>query len=490
MKQLPHDPARMAASFEAAPPTETSTDILLSSRNKTGQEDTTESHQHHEHAPLSFSSRGGGLKADSAVAADELRRLSLSPAPSARLSPVPYGLYHPAASGYSSPSAVGPAAPSSLKGFWIRNKPSILVALSQLFGASMNLSARLLELDGEGMHPFQVLFIRQSLTAIACFSYMWWMSIPDFPLGKREVRWLLLARGCSGFFGIYGMWYSMMYLPLADATVITFLAPGVAGIICYFLLREPFTRAEQLATFVALLGVVLIAQPASLFSSSTAPRTSSTDRHTKHGSRALPGLDHEATAEERLVAVGVALLGVLGAAGAFTSIRSIGKRAHPLISVNFFAMTCTVICASVLVFAPMLDIGQPHLRWIPPTSVKQWFLLLSLGLFGFIMQYLLTSGLAADKSNRANSMIYTHMLFAVSFDRWVFHHSMGLVSFGGCALILGSAITVVLMKRKPVSKPEDVERLTNVGDDGDGVEYRDGPVSFNNYRLIDTSRNN
>ena len=252
------------------------------------------------------------------------------------------------------------------------------------------------------------------------------------------------------------MWYSMMYLPLADATVITFLAPGIAGVLCYFLLKEPYTRLEQLATLVALLGVVLIAQPASLFADpSSSDDASAAEPPEKDNS--LPGLDHESTAEERLVAVGVALLGVCGASGAFTTLRMIGKRTHPLVSVNFFGVTCTVICIVVLGLAPLLDISQPSLSWQWPASAKGWFLLAILGALGFIMQYLLTAGLQADKSNRANSMVYTHMLFAVSIDRWVFHHEMNLMSFGGCALILGSAITVVLLKKPAPPKVEDVE---------------------------------
>jgi hypothetical protein len=94
-----------------------------------------------------------------------------------------------------------------------------------------------------------------------------------------------------------------------------------------------------------------------------------------------------------------------------------------------------------------------------------------MGIMGFVMQYLLTTGLGSDKSNRANAMVYTHMLFAVSFDRWVFGHQMDLMSGAGCTLILGSAIGVVLMKKSPPTKPpssDDVERLDNVLGESEG----------------------
>lgn len=40
--------------------------------------------------------------------------------------------------------------------FWMRNKGMVMVLLSQLFGALMSVTTRLLETSGSGMHPFQV----------------------------------------------------------------------------------------------------------------------------------------------------------------------------------------------------------------------------------------------------------------------------------------------------------------------------------------------
>lgn len=357
--------------------------------------------------------------------------------------------------------------PSPAVTFWQRNKPSILVASSQLFGALMNMSARLLELGEERMHPLQVLLVRQSLTVAACSAYMYWTSTPGFPWGPKGIRILLGLRGFFGFFGIFCMWSSMMYLPLADATVITFLAPGITGLACFLLLGEPFTRIERIATLVALFGVVLIAQPASLFSTGEADSPTSAAEVTTGPEDPSDG--DEATPEERLMAVGIALLGVCGAAGAYTMLRTIGKRAHPLISVNAFGMTCVLICSVGLVICPLFDIGQPEIRWVTPSSLWQWSLLLLLGIFGFVMQYLLTAGLSADRTNKANTMIYTHMLFAAGIDRWVFHHEPSLMSFLGCVLILGSAISVVILKSRasappPVASASDIERQEGVAD--------------------------
>lgn len=81
----------------------------------------------------------------------------------------------------------------------------------------MNATTRVLELEGDGMHPFQILFARQGLTAIFCTAWMWWKKVDGFPLGHRGVRGLLVARACTGFFGIFGM-YCKLYFSLQHLT--------------------------------------------------------------------------------------------------------------------------------------------------------------------------------------------------------------------------------------------------------------------------------
>ncbi|KAI8960852.1 hypothetical protein F5Y11DRAFT_349055 [Daldinia sp. FL1419] len=348
---------------------------------------------------------------------------------------------------------------------WRDNKAPLLVFAAQFFGALMNLFARLLEVEG-GMHPMQILFARMSMTVIGISAYIWWKKIPHGLLGHRDVRWPLALRGFSGFFGIYGMWYSVKYIPLAEATVITFLAPNIAGYLCHIFMHEPFTRVEQLASVVALGGVVLITRPTSLFSGATSPSavsdiaTESVTNSTAEVASYSNG-EHTSTSAERLTAIGVALLGVLGAAVAFATLRCIGKRAHPLISVNYFSSWSLMVTTTTLSLAPMLDYGQPDLRLELPHSIRQCMLLIAVTACGVIMQMLVTAGLASEKSNRATAMSYTHMLFAAAFDRWILGNSMGLTSLTGCGLIVGSALWVVSMKKetkKADGYEDDVER--------------------------------
>ncbi|XXG97530.1 slightly ste11-like protein [Hypoxylon texense] len=386
----------------------------------------------------------------------------------------PNGLATPMSTRGLSPGPFKPPRTQRDSGFriwymsiWRKNQALILMFVAQLFGALMNLTARLLEVEENSLHPMQLLFARMTITLLGSTCYLWWKKVPHGMLGRKEIRWLLVTRGLCGFFGIYGMWYSVKYIPLAEATVITFLAPNIAGYICHVLIHEPFTRKEQIASFIALGGVILITRPVSLFSGTPSSTTGSIEAEVIANVTAVetsqyPGSNHVTTSAERLGAIGMALLGVLGGAGAFTSLRWIGKRAHPLTSINYFSAWCVVVSTVTLTLAPALDYGQPELRLELPHSLRQWAFLIFIGVCGLVMQVLMTAALAAEKSNRATAMTYTHMLFAAAFDRWIFGQVMGWMSLAGCGLIVGSALWVVFTKKEKTREEardgSDVER--------------------------------
>ena len=396
---------------------------------------------------------------------------------------------------------------------YVLNYGALLVMLAQFFGTLMNLSTRLLEHPGphgEGMHPFQILFARQSITSLTCT--IWALStkrIPDFPLGPKSttVRMLLLTRGLCGFLGVFGMYFSLLYLPLSEATVLTFLAPILTCYLCSWVMPgESFSRQQQFAGLVSLVGVVFIARPISFFASSnsqgrgdgsqaasnsTLPETAPTDATSPP------------TPQQHLIATAISLLGVIGGTGAMTSIRAIGNRAHPFLSINYFSVFCTLMSlVCLLVFKDV--------KFRLPGNWTEWGLLGSLGACGFVMQWLLTRGLSygsgspakevgggksrvggegkggADEmqedvelgehhggagnntspkgkrksyaegkeapikgsGTRATSMVYTQMLFALAGDKLVFGVTPGTMSWIGSGLILAGAIWVASARDK------------------------------------------
>ena len=245
--------------------------------------------------------------------------------------------------------------------------------------------------------------------------------------------------------------------------MITFLAPNVACWACSVLIHEPFTRNEQIAGTISFLGVVLIARPASLLPhhSGVPPIAGGTGDGIPSLNATDPAGPQEAnhvTSAQRLTAVGAALIGVLGAAAAFTTIRWIGKRAHPLISMNYFAAWTTVVSAVALLAVPGIDFRLP-------VNMRQWIYLISLGICGFVMQFALTAGLQHEKSSRATNMVYTQMLFALAFDKIVFDTTPGAWGIAGSSLILGSALYVALLNNKNEKKKDSQGGEDGIRDD-------------------------
>lgn len=142
---------------------------------------------------------------------------------------------------------------------------------------------------------------------------------------------------------------------MADAVVITFLVPSVASYGCYLFLKEPFPRSAQYASLISLLGVVMIARPTSFFTSTASTDTTvSTPSNTTSAS--MGSSFPVPTSGQRMSAVLVAMIGVLGSAGAC-------KSTFPLyLYIHYLA---TLESASV---RPLKASSPPHYLLIPKSK--------------------------------------------------------------------------------------------------------------------------
>ncbi|KAG9191830.1 hypothetical protein G6011_10564 [Alternaria panax] len=337
---------------------------------------------------------------------------------------------------------------TNLRVFYDRNFGLFLVFLAQTCGSIMNTAAKLLANDPSiKFHALQIIFIRMLCTTVICSIYSWYHAVPDFPFGQKGIKRLLVLRGTAGFVGLFGLYYSLSWLEFSDATVITFLVPTMTAIVCFVWLREPFTWKEALCSFIAFCGVLFVARPPWLFPSS-------------HMDPAVDGSDEKVplppiTAEQRTLAILIAIVGTFGASTAYATIRVIGKRAHSLISVNYFSLIAT-IASFVLIMA------HPSLHFVMPKTPSQWGLIAIIGLFGFLLQFLLTEGLQREKGGRATNLTYLQLVFALVVEKLVWGTTPPVESLVGAVLIVGAAIAVSLQKaggkNKKVKVVNDEER--------------------------------
>ncbi|RPD56854.1 hypothetical protein L226DRAFT_513609 [Lentinus tigrinus ALCF2SS1-7] len=326
----------------------------------------------------------------------------------------------------------------------------LLVASSQLFFSLMNVGVKTLNSLDPPVPAMELILVRMAITWICCVTYMYFMSVPDPILGPKDVRYFLIQRGVFGFLGIYGLYYSLQYLSLSDATVLQFLSPIFTAIAGAVFLREAFSWREAAAGVTSLLGVVLIARPAFLFGSGLHD-----DSIAQGVDNVMPRMvaevaaDGSVTSAQRVTAVGIALLGAVGAAGAYTTIRHIGKRAHPLHNLVAYSVLC-VIVTTIAMIVMRTPVVVPT-RW-------EWLLtLLFIGLAGFTGQVLLTMGLQRETAGRGSIAVYGQIVFATIFERVFLHTVPSPLSVVGTCIIIGSALYVALTKKvedDPKARPQ------------------------------------
>ncbi|KAF1838294.1 hypothetical protein BDW02DRAFT_13211 [Decorospora gaudefroyi] len=202
----------------------------------------------------------------------------------------------------------------------------------------------------------------------------------------------------------------------------------MTAMVCFVWLREPFSWKEGTCSLVAFSGVVFVAKPAWLFDSSSSP-----DRLNGKAPISL------ASAHQRTLAILVAILGTFGASTAYATIRVIGKRAHSLISVNYFASIATLGSAMIIFM-------HPDLNFVVPKTIGQWSLIGIIGVFGFLLQFLLTEGLQREKGGRATNVTYLQLVFALVVERVIWGTTPPIESLVGAVLIIGAAVAVSLQR--------------------------------------------
>ncbi|KAF8259029.1 drug/metabolite transporter superfamily [Lactarius quietus] len=286
----------------------------------------------------------------------------------------------------------------------------------------MNLSVKLLNGLNEPVPTLEKLISRYTITYVCSVAYMYWKKIRDPFIGPKGVRTLLVFRGLTGFLGISGMYFSLQYLSLSDATALSFLSPILTGFSGAVFLKETLSLREVLAGLCSFVGVILIARPQSLF-----------------GSLQMFSAPSEVTPTQRKLSVIAALIGVVGSTGAYTLIRGIGKRAHVLHSMMFFSSQC--VLASTL---GMILFKQPLVIPTHPSSLVMLFLI---GVFIFFAQILLTMGLQRETAGRGTLAIYSSIVFAVVFESIVFHTTPSALLIIGTLIIVSSAIYITLTKK-------------------------------------------
>ena len=266
-----------------------------------------------------------------------------------------------------------------LSAFSYRNRGLAYAVLAEAFGTAMNAVVQLLEARYEtpkAIHSLTILFLRMSLTAVFTSAGVWYRGVPD-PFGPHGARLLLVLRSFAGLCGVLGMYWSLMYLDLGEATVISLLSPQMACLLSALWMKETINVSEQISLLISLGGVLLIIRP---FGWDQTTETTSGEAHLRRsmaaeGAHGLVRLDLSLSL--RLAGAMSALLGATGGAVAMLAIRQAGDRVHPLVSVNYYAWACTAVALM------SIALSGDWTELLPEGTIA-WVLIGSLSACGFL----------------------------------------------------------------------------------------------------------
>lgn len=136
--------------------------------------------------------------------------------------------------------------------------------------------------------------------------------------------------------------------------------------------------------------------------------------------------------------ISLALLGVCGGAGAYITIRAIGRRASATHSVAYFSLYSTIVSGFLMWFTGTQFVLPTHPKWIA--------LVVCVGIFGLAAQILLAMGLQREKAGRAVSVTYLQIVYASLYQLVFLHVPIQPLSGLGMLIILVSAACVAAAK--------------------------------------------
>ena len=258
---------------------------------------------------------------------------------------------------------------------------------------------------------FLVVWARYAGQFLVVIPIAWHRAGPGFwrtrHLRMQLLRSLCLVSATACFFG------GLRFLPLAEGSAISFLAPMFAIVLSRPVLGERPTRARWAAAIAGFVGILILVRPGS-------------------------AVFHPAT----LLLVGAAISNAL-----YQLLTRRLPNDSPYTTLFYTAMVGTVVLSVGL---PVMLVPLPD----PMARDMQFFLLLGV-LAGVGHWMFITAFLSAPASLLA-PFTYVQMIWATAYGWAIFDHLPDRLSTFGMAVIVASGVALVLHERRRVAVPEAI----------------------------------
>lgn len=250
-----------------------------------------------------------------------------------------------------------------------------------------------------GYSVYQIVFFRSIGTLL--FTIPLIIKLKISILGNHKN--LLFLRGVIGVISLTCFFESLNYLAEGTAASLRFTSPIFAAIFALLFLKEKIKPIQWLLFLVAFVGVLII-------------KGFGVDVHT--------------------IGILLAITSAIFLGLIFVVIRKLGNREHPLVIINYFMVMA-------FVFGGLMSINN----WKQP-NMSEWFLLLSLGIFGYIGQLYMTKAFQSDETSVIAPLKYLEVIFTIIIGVFWFGDIYNIWTLLGIFLIFVGLIYNIYLKRK------------------------------------------
>jgi drug/metabolite transporter (DMT)-like permease len=215
---------------------------------------------------------------------------------------------------------------------------------------------------------------------------------------------LLIARGVVGAFALICVYYAVVTLPLAEATLLQYLHPAFTAVIALLFLKEHLHLSTLICIALSLAGLAIMVNPELLGEGIELPWFSVT----------------------------IALFGALGSAIAYVLVRKLSQSEDSSVIIFYFPM-----------IALPVSILLPGESFVLPDG-QALMLLILVGIFTQIGQIGLTKAMQTEVAGKATAYSYVQVIFAVILGWMVFDEIPSLWTWvGGSLIVMGALINTL-----------------------------------------------
>ncbi|KAE8999462.1 hypothetical protein PR001_g18070 [Phytophthora rubi] len=295
------------------------------------------------------------------------------------------------------------------------HRPHALLGIScvALSAVCFSLMSTMVKFNTYTMTSIEAIFWR-SIVAITLNYVCIWYSGKTLYVAPED-RLMLFYRCLAGFSSISFAFYALSQMVLADSSCIVFTSPVWTFFLGACLLHERIDVPSFACAVLSFAGLICVVRPGFIF-----------------------GYDHAtAQSDGSWIAIGSAMLGAIGQAFVFITVRKL-KGIDFMVIVHYFMLFS--------MFGSLAYMLLVQRVFVVPSTAGVWFCVFGSGVFTFVGQLLLTKGFQLEKAGIASVMRYLDVVCVFIWDYLLLDEKINYWSVVGAVIICTCAAVIALRK--------------------------------------------